>query len=286
MERIIIAASAIAVAGLVLTALSATALGSAKAAAKWPSAERPRMGAAPARIGVVLGVLLCAAAAGVGVSLVPVTKLWVLVPLIVAAGLITLGLTAWAAVKLASKIELSALINAPSPLGGEVQTATRSARTQPPTIQGPPTQVSPEQISYGKPYPGMVTVASPPGSPPALDLSAADGVHTTTPDSSPPATQSPVSAPAVDPADVTIPPEALPGWVYTDEADNWYLVTSVPDGHRLLRLSDFSVVSPGAAAGALSLAGSIEMTVWPANPDDTDTQEHPVVVEEEPPPAN
>lgn len=282
MERIIIAASAIAVAGLVLTALSATAWGSAKAAAKWPSAERPRLGATPARIGLILGVLLCAAAAGVAVSLAPLDSLWIRVPLIAVAGLVTLGLVSWAAVKLAARIELSALINAPSPLGGEVQTATRAPVAQAPVIVGPPAQPQPGDISYGKPYPGMVTTGVPPGSPPE-NSAVTDGVHTTTPHSPAPATQSPDPAVAGDRPDRSIPPEALPGWVYTDAADDWYLVTSIAEGYRLLRLSDFAVVPPGGAAGALTLAGSIEMTVWPANPDESDTEEHPAVVDGEPP---
>ncbi|MGH8794693.1 MAG: hypothetical protein ACRDXX_18860 [Stackebrandtia sp.] len=69
-------------------------------------------------------------------------------------------------------------------------------------------------------------------------------------------------------ADPSIPPDALPGWVYTDDADSWYLVVGMPGGGRLLRLTDFAVMPPGSAAGALTLAGSIEMTVWPAGSED------------------
>ncbi|HZE37721.1 MAG TPA: hypothetical protein VE172_02825 [Stackebrandtia sp.] len=302
--RIIIAASALAVAGLVLAGLAATALGSAKAAAKWPSAERPKLGLTPARIGVGLGVVFCVAAAGLAASMAPVDNVFAWVAIIAVAALIVLGLTAWAAVKLASKIELSALINSPSPMSGEPQTAMSRPGTQPSVATGSPVHVTPrptaDEIAYGQPYPGVVsTYATPPGSPPPESPTAppevaagpppgsyVDEVHTTTPESSAPATRSgsaaslepylpPGASTATDRPDPAVPSEALPGWVYTDEADNWYLVSSVPDGLRLLRLSDFTLQPPGSAAGRLKLAGSVEMTVWPADTEDSDTEERP-----------
>lgn len=68
--------------------------------------------------------------------------------------------------------------------------------------------------------------------------------------------------PGFDQFDPSIPDDALPGWVYIDDAENWYLISSVPYGRRLLRLTDFVVMPPTTAVGNLTLAGSIEMTVW------------------------
>ncbi|WP_415648564.1 hypothetical protein, partial [Stackebrandtia soli] len=82
----------------------------------------------------------------------------------------------------------------------------------------------------------------------------------------PPSTPSEsVSAP-VDASDPAIPGDALPGWVYTDADENWYLVLAMADGSRLMRLSDFALIPVGALSpDDLTLAGSIEMTVWPTD---------------------
>ncbi|MGH6913806.1 MAG: hypothetical protein ACREH3_08890, partial [Geminicoccales bacterium] len=83
--RIVIVAVALAVAGLVLAALSATALGAAKAADKWPSAERPAMGEKPAAAGVGLGAILCGAAAGFAASAIPLDSTAGLTAIVVVA---------------------------------------------------------------------------------------------------------------------------------------------------------------------------------------------------------
>jgi hypothetical protein len=296
--RIVIAASALAVAGLVLAGLAAAALGAAKAAAKWPSADQPALGVIPARIGLALGVMLCAAAAGLGASMAPISGRPAWLGAIAGAAIIVLVLTTWAAVKLASKIELSALINSPSPMAGDPQTAMSRPGSQPSVAIGSPIRHEQPEIAYGQPYPGMVeppplvAEPSPPaGSPAAFPdiptgpqpVAYVDAVHTTTRDTAVPAMQNAAKAdedassddPRGDQADAAVPAEALPGWVYTDEADDWYLVASIPQGRRLMRLSDFSIVPPGSVVGALTLAGSVEMTVWPADADATATQERP-----------
>lgn len=294
--RIVIAASALAVAGLVLAGLSSAALGAAKAAAKWPSADRPALGIVPARIGVGLGVALCGASAGLAASTVSVDEYPAWVAVIAAAVLVAVVAAAWAAVKLAGKIELSALINSPSPMGGEPQTATSRAGTQPPVVMGPPVHGAVEEIAYGQPYPGVVEppalpvgVSPPSGSPVApsdihsghTPVTHVDAVHTTTLNTAVPATQNTAfgpaepkvshvqSPPSGDQPDHCVPAEALPGWVYTDEADDWYLVASILDGRRLMRLTDFGIAPPGSVTGRLRLAGSIEMTVWPAETTDS-----------------
>lgn len=292
--RIAIAAAALAVAGLVLLGLSAAALGTAKAAAKWPVAGRPKVGAKIARVGVALGIVLSSAAAGLAASMAPLDNQWLWYAAIAGAAIIALALTSWVAVMLASKIELSALINSPSPIAGDSQPATPSSASQLSVPGGSPQAA---EIAYGQPYPGVVAQntghdttppegvylpsaypVSPPPVPPEVVAGQApdgliDGVHTTTPHRGDPATRSATSAAAeansshVQPTDTSVPAEALAGWVYTDEAENWYLVVAVGGGFRLMRLADFTIAPVGTATGQLQLAGSIEMTVWPTDSD-------------------
>ena len=309
--RIVIAASALAVAGLVLAGLSAAALGAARAAAKWPTSDRPALGAVPARIGVGLGVALCAAAAGLGGSMAPVADRWTWVGIIAAAVAVTIGLTVWGAVLLAGKIELSALINSPSSTGGDSRTAMTRVRAEPASLHNPPTTMVPaeDEIAYGQPYPGVVEattvpphqpstppVPGSPAAPPAIHsghppAGHVDAVHTTTsrsdaPDPQKIASRSEETNPAHIPAesepgrpDPAVPAEALPGWVYTDDTGEWYLVLSITDGRRLMRLVDFELVPAGRVAG-LRLAGSVEMVVWPA--DDAGAGSHDAAGEAEP----
>ncbi len=317
--RIIVVASALAIAGLVLTGLCAAGLGTARAAAKWPSADRPRLGAIPTRIGIGVGVVLSAAAAGVGALLIPLKNEIALYAAVVGAALITLVVIAWLATLLASKVELSALINSPSPGGQEPQNPTSGMGAQ--AAASSPHGLRPYQqaeISYGRPYPGVVepprtspsvveslpyeTEAS--TAPPQASVSPSTNEYTS-PDYEPQAdayvdpinttvsshgqieTQSAqtIGAEAV-PGHVTdmiddyaIPDEAMPGWVYTDDAEDWYLVALIEGGRRLLRLTDFVIPPPGSVTGELHIAGSIEMTVWPAEVEEDEQSDEPAPVD-------
>ncbi|GAA4912130.1 hypothetical protein LX16_2440 [Stackebrandtia albiflava] len=283
--RIGIAVAALAVAGLVTAGLSAAALGTAKAWAKWPVEGRRPKSTVPPWIGVVIGVALCGAAAGAGASLAPLPKPMMWYGGIGVAAVLGVALSGWGAAKLAGKIELSALINSPSPGGGDLQRATPHHVPQPNVM----TESRPEsEIAYGEPYPGLVAqrgghevigrdayapvVPSPSSSPEVVAGQApeafTDGLHTTTPSSGSPA----IRHTAFDTADADpeLPEDATPGWVYTDEADQWYLVVAFADRLRLMRLGDFTVADAASIDGELRLSGSIEMTVWPVEEQSTE----------------
>jgi hypothetical protein len=81
----------------------------------------------------------------------------------------------------------------------------------------------------------------------------------------PPAQKIPVPdlpTPATD-ADPAVPNGGESGWVYRDATGAWYLAVATGDGHRLVRLTDFALVPAGTAKAPLSLAGSVEISVWP-----------------------
>jgi hypothetical protein len=64
--------------------------------------------------------------------------------------------------------------------------------------------------------------------------------------------------------DPAVPSEGQPGWVYCDPDGDWYLaVSAAPEGHRLVRLTDFALVPPGAVGAPLELAGSVQISVYP-----------------------
>ena len=311
--RIIVIASALAVAGLVLTGLCAAGLGTARAAAKWPSADRPRLGAVPAHIGIGLGVIVSAAAAGVGALLIPLENEFALYGAVAGAALITLVVIAWLATILASKVELSALINSPSPGGQEQQNPTSGmgAQAAPPSPEGlRPYQQA--EISYGRPYPGVVEPPTPPhgaietapyetetpsmtpqtfASPSINEYEPdeydtefdtyVDPIHTTAGEPDQTSTQNAQTIGGEDVSghvtdmldDHAIPDDAMPGWVYTDDAEDWYLVALIAGGRRLLRLTDFVIPAPGTVTGELHIAGSIEMTVWPAEVEEDEIED-------------
>jgi len=283
--RIVIVAAALAVAGLVIAGLSATAVGTAKALAKWPVAGRRPKRTVPRGLGVVVGVLMCGTAAGLAGSLISLPDAVPgFIPIAVAAA-IALAASGIASVKLANKIELSALINSPSPISGDPQIATPLSTMQPSVVDGSQPEV---EIAYGEPYPGLVShpddrrrdayqplVPSPSSSPEIVaGHGPSVGLHTTTPTSESPAIGDPTwtqHEPSATATAINLPSEAVPGWVYADSGDNWYLVISTVDGLGLVRLSDFSAVTADEIAGNLHVGGSIEITVWPVGESDSDS---------------
>ncbi len=72
--------------------------------------------------------------------------------------------------------------------------------------------------------------------------------------------QDPRTPPGADPA---VPAGGESGWVYRDSTGGWYLAVGTRGGQRLVRLSDFALVPLGATRAPLSLAGSVEISVWP-----------------------
>lgn len=124
-------AALLVVIGLVLAGLGVHQLGVVRAALKWPTVDRPRVGRAVATFEMVAGVLLVAAGAVVGSTTLP---LGTLPHLAVGAGLavvvIVFGLLI--AAKATDRVELNTLIRTPSPLyraaapgsGGHHQSAT------------------------------------------------------------------------------------------------------------------------------------------------------------------
>jgi hypothetical protein len=75
-----------------------------------------------------------------------------------------------------------------------------------------------------------------------------------------PAQDPPTPAGDSDPA---VPAGGESGWVYRDAAGDWYLAVATATGQRLVRLTDFALVPPGTAQPPLTLAGSVEISVWP-----------------------
>ncbi|GAA4200275.1 hypothetical protein [Actinocatenispora rupis] len=65
-----------------------------------------------------------------------------------------------------------------------------------------------------------------------------------------------------DRPDPSVPADARPGWVFTDDAGSWYLCVEVGRGHRLVRLPEFLLVEPDPAR-RVHAAGTVELSVWP-----------------------
>lgn len=117
--------------GVILAALGAHQVGVVRAALKWPTVDRPRVGRTIAASEMVVGVLLVAAGAVVASTAAPVTSV---VHLAGGAGLavavLVFGLLI--AAKATDRVELNTLIRTPSPLyraaapgsGGHHQSAT------------------------------------------------------------------------------------------------------------------------------------------------------------------
>ncbi|MGA8114979.1 MAG: hypothetical protein WCA46_15035 [Actinocatenispora sp.] len=89
-------------------------------------------------------------------------------------------------------------------------------------------------------------------------------------------TSPPPAAPGgADAADRAVPSGAQPGWIFTDHAGSWYLCVTTGNGHRLVQLPDFRLVT-AEAGQRLTVAGTVELTVWPlAGADDAVTSDDP-----------
>ncbi|GLZ77176.1 hypothetical protein Afil01_19830 [Actinorhabdospora filicis] len=240
MARTVILAGTLVVVGIVLTGLSAVQLGVARAAAKWPSARAPRVGRGPAVAGIAVGAAALGAAGGLAASLSPADG-WLWTAAVVAAGALAAGLSVVVAARLASQVELKALISTPSP--AYVAIAPRAEPVGLPAIAA---------RSDSAPLSQPATVpASRASSAPLIG----DGVHNTSPD----------GYGAGDEPDLSVPADAEPGWVYKD-ADGVFLLVVELDagrGRRLVRLEDFTLAGLGEVRRPLSLTGSIEIQVWP-----------------------
>ncbi|GAA3382756.1 hypothetical protein [Cryptosporangium minutisporangium] len=86
-----------------------------------------------------------------------------------------------------------------------------------------------------------------------------------TPDDAP--EPAPTAEATVEATPAAAEPDLVPGWMYHDEADSWFLVVGTPGGTpALLGLPAFALVAPGgpgAPVGTLMRAGAAELTVVP-----------------------
>lgn len=215
MVRTLATGALLVVLGVVLTGLGVHQLGVVRAARKWPSAPRPRIGRGLAAVELAAGLVAIAGAAVVLATMLPLTG-FAAVAACVGAAVIVLVLGMIIAAKVADRVELNALIRSPSPLyrttaprpGGPHQTATfPSAKTSPPMHES-------------------------------------------------------------DSPDPAVPADVQPGWVLTDPAGGWYLCVTIATGRRLVRLPDFRL-EPAGATGQLSVAGTVELSVWPLDAADS-----------------
>lgn len=254
MERTVILAGTLIVVGIVLTGLSAVQLGIARAAAKWPSARRPKLGRGAAVTGITAGVLFSGAAGALAATLAP-TDGFIWTAGVAGAGVLLSAIAVAVAVRLASQVELKALISTPSPA----------------YIAITPRGESPPMITARSDNP-----AAPPAQPATIATSGATNdsgslpaAHNTSP-STPTSTYAPRTHTRIRPWDepeLAVPTNAEPGWVYQDADGNFLLVVDIDtpedDGRRLVRLVDFALAPYGSVREPLTLAGSIEISVWP-----------------------
>lgn len=137
--------------GLVLAAFGVHQLGTVRAALKWPSARRPRVGRGVAGTEIALGLLLITAGLVLASTLIPVNT-----PLRVAigagVGLVVLVSGLVICLKATDRVELNALIGTPSPLyratgpasGGSHQTATAPTPSTTPVVVTVPVPEGPD----------------------------------------------------------------------------------------------------------------------------------------------
>ncbi|WP_026928516.1 hypothetical protein [Glycomyces tenuis] len=241
--RLTVAGVAFAVAGLALAAIAAVALGNVRAAEKWPSAPRPRVGRPAALTGALLGLVVFALAAAlfslarIGTGLDPNLRVLLAVGvdlLALAAGVV--GVNA-----VAGKVEMRALIAVPD------------QPTAPPPIpvSGDPTRYQMPDVAEVPVDPnGALHTPGPrrPETPFAPDTAATGNLPAA------PRTGVP-----------TIPTDTRPGWVFQDRGTGAYYaaVAQSRGGISLLALDDFTVARTASLVGPLELVGSVEATVWP-----------------------
>ncbi|MBB6037821.1 hypothetical protein [Phytomonospora endophytica] len=249
-----ILAGTLIVVGIVLTGLSAVQLGIARAAAKWPSARRPRLGRGPALVGITTGVLFAGAAGALAATLVPTEGLmWTLG--VAGAGVLVSAVATGIAAKLASQVELKALISTPSPAYIAIT----------PRGEAPP-MIAARSDNMAAPPAQPATIAT---SGATNDSGSLPGAHNTSPPTQPVAYATPRHdhIRPWDEPELAVPTDAEPGWVYQDGDGNYLLVVDIDtpedEGRRLVRLVDFALAPYGSVREPLRLAGSIEISVWP-----------------------
>lgn len=270
----ILAGTMIMFSGLLMTALSGYDLGVARAAnsmrlaaagrssipdhAGRPTIERPYLGSGPLAAAAV-GVGLILAVVGVGgiILALPLggTTRWVT---LVGAGGFTLTVALLGVIGLVRRTTAAAYDKAQLPRptqrpGEALPLSCRRARTRPARVVGSARVPAP---AGGTGLTGAPVVDEDDST---IDLGAAPGAVTwgNLPG------QRKAAMPSVD--NQHIPADAQLGWVYQDASDAWYTVICAEDGvsRRLLRLTDFRVVSPGEVRLPLTLTGAAELTVWP-----------------------
>lgn len=269
-HRMAIAAIAFAIAGVVLTSLSAIALGSVKAAEKWPSAPKPKIARPIALIGAILGLTLWIG--GVGLTI------WFAVPADVSTMLrgvysgtgvvIAAAAGIYSCTKVSSQVELRELIELPDrPASPPPVPVSATRYAQPDDINGS-ADPSPQQIGPALP-PGVpeyepqspapvdpqqrpgpflpdgteVTVSPPPPppnyEPPQVKQQPAgpwsENAPTFTPhrDEDVPDHEPEPQSPAQampEPTVAEVMHDAEPGWVYIDEHDNYFAAVSQSNG--------------------------------------------------------
>jgi hypothetical protein len=242
--RLTVAAIAFAVAGLAVAALAAVALGGVRAAEKWPSAPRPRLGRPAVMAGALIGLVVFALAAGL-FSLAQIgTGLNANLRVLLAVGMDLLALAAglWLVSVVAGKIEMRTLISVPD-----------QAFTPPPIpVSGDPTRYQmpdyTETPADPRDYPNQFAPEPRQPLPPYAPDTAATGTL--------PAARSNVP---------TIPTDTRPGWVFQDRGTGAFYaaVAQSRGGISLLALDDFTVARTASLVGPLELVGSVEATVWP-----------------------
>lgn len=250
MERTVILAGTLIVVGIVLTGLSAVQLGIARAAAKWPSARRPRLGRGSSLTGITAGVIVAGASGALAATLAPTEGLmWTAG--VVGAGVLLSAIAAAIAARLASQVELKALISTPSPAYIAIT----------PRGESPP-MIAARSDNMAAPPAQPATIATTGATNESGSLPAA---HNTSPSSYTPRTHDRIRP--WDEPELAVPTDAEPGWVYCDADGNFLLVVDIDtpedDGRRLVRLVDFALAPYGSVREPLTLAGSIEISVWP-----------------------
>ncbi len=238
--RTVVAGALLVIVGLPVALLSVNQLGIVRAVQKWPSALRPRLGRGTATFGAMLGIALVAAGLA---ALTFVLELRGLARDGFAAGVavVSVAVGIFAAAKLADRVELNALIRTPAPLYRTTAPAS-VGRDQSATVRHPGT--SPSAVADAAPVTSARIGA------PYVPLAGAPS-------------RNGANQPVPTPVDPSVPDDAQPGWVYQDGSGGWFLAVRLGPGFRLVRLPEFDLPPIGSVRPPLSLAGSVELSVWP-----------------------